>query len=313
MRARRTTAAHLSALLLACAGCGGRQAPAAPTEAGAELRALDQTLWTWASATCDDGSHTLEQRGFEDRIEITSIGSGLRLAHELAFVTEGCAETVITWASADGASFRFVDQARVADTVERGCSAEWPIEQSGEIRTHGDSLEVRMYRSRLCGGYDIRHSYRRVDRQRRDDRAVIRRVVAGLVLRDVDVITEHMASQTSLVVPRPASEGGGQVRFEGRVAAAQWFASMVRSVAWIGARVLDTSEVAPGRYVTRIEYMDSGLRSPLTALLTLTFADGEIYEAQLVFASAIEPAVGGEADAGSPLPPAVTLPDTAEP
>jgi hypothetical protein len=299
-------------LVLSLAACGGGQsASVGPAASPDGVGVLDQTRWTWVSAICDDGTHDLDARGFDDRVHITAVGRGLRLVHDLTFATEGCAETVVTWASADGAAFRFVDQARVADALDRSCVATWPLERSGEVHQRGDALELRMYRSSLCGGYDIRHQYRRVEAQRLDDHGLVRHMVAGWVLRDAEMVVRHYAAGASLIVPRPAADGGGQLRFEGRNAARGWFTGMVRSVAWIGARILDISEPEPGRYVARVEYMDSGLANPLQALFTVTIADGEIYEAQLAFASSIVPRL--ELDAGSPLPDAASLPDTGAP
>lgn len=300
--------------------CGGGQLASNNTTSN-DLTAIDGTHWTWASATCDDGAHQLDARGFEDHLSVGAIGSGLRLNHDYAFVTEGCAETVVTWASANGSAFRFADQARVADSVEHGCVATWPREQGGEIHLRDGTLDVRTYRSNLCGGYDIVHHYRRVPNHRGDERALIRHFVAGLILRDPDVIARDVAQQASLVVPAVAKEGGGQKRYEGRAAVAAWFTAMVRSVAWFGARVVDVSELRAGHYLARLEYMDSALATPLLIELTLTLADHEIYEAQWALASPIAPRETPQAedqadtvvDAGSPLPDTSWLPDTAAP
>jgi len=298
-------------LLCLAAACGGGQTRPATEQSQQDVRVLDRTRWTWTGAVCDDGTHQLEARGFEDHLQITARGAGLRLVHDVAFSTEGCAETVVTWATADGAAFRFSDQARVADALDRSCVAQWPVDRSGEVHQHGDALELRVYRSGLCGGYDIRHSYRRVDVLPADDHALVREMVVGLVLQDPDVVVGDFAPRASLIVPRPAADGGGQLRYEGRTAALGWFTTMLRSVAWIGARIVEIEDAGAGRYVARVEYMDSGLGTPLSVLLTLTVADGEVYEAQLVFASAIAPRV--EVDAGSPLPDAASLPDTGAP
>lgn len=308
--------------------CGGGQSPQERTaqnvsSPAAPLLALDNTRWSWTHATCDDGQHQLDALGFDDRLHVTAIGHGVRLTHQLMMEAEGCAETVVTWVSADGAAFRFADQARVADAADRACVDGWPREHTGEIQHQhqheADTLELRVHRSALCGGYDIRHSYRRVTRAQPNDHALIRQVVVGLALRDADVITEHFAAQSSLVVPKPAREGGGQLRFEGRSAVRGWFIGMVRSVAWIGARILDITETSTGHYTVRVEYMDSELSEPLLAQLVVTLADGEIYEAQWLFASTIAPRIapgiasGAATDAGTPLPADASLPDTPTP
>lgn len=282
---------------LACTlACGGGQQPASP-DLSDDLRTLDQTQWTWANAICDDGTHQLAARGFEDQLRITSIGGGMRMTHEIGVATDGCNETLVRWVSPDGSAFRFKDLVRVAETAERTCLQAWPSEQSGEVLRRGDTLELRHYRSALCGGYDVRHIYRAVTTPTRDDRTRIRDLVAGLVLRDPSVIARDYAEQASLRVPKPAADGGGQIHHEGRAAITGWFSLLVRSVAWIGARIVQITELAPGRYLARLEYMDDALQAPLTIDLTLQFADGEIYEAQWSLVSPIVPRASS-ADAG---------------
>ncbi len=301
-------------LVLGVSACGGGQAPPTQVTDVAPLRALDDTRWSWTRATCDDGTHQLDALGFADALHVTAIGHGLRLTHTLQMATDGCAETIVTWVSADGAAFSFKDQVRVADAVNRACNQTWPREHTGELRHLGDILEIREYRSAHCGGYDIRHEYRRVTAERADDHSRIRGLVAGLVLRDPDVMTRDFAEHASLVVPKPARDGGGQLRFEGRTAARGWLTNTVRSVAWIGARILEIGPAqadAPGQYTVRIEYMDSALASPIELLLRVTLADGEIYEAQWLLASTITPRA--DTDAATPLPHDASLPDTGVP
>lgn len=301
-------------LAVGSTACGGGQAPPTQPMDDEPLRALDNTQWSWIRATCDDGTHNLDARGFGDTLQITTIGHGLRLTHTLQMATDGCAETVVTWVSANGAAFSFKEQVRVADALDRGCSNTWPREHTGELQHRDDTLTLREHRSAQCGGYDVRHEYRRVSAVESDDRVRIRGLVAGLVLRDPDMMTRDFAEQASLVVPKPARDGGGQLRFEGRTAARGWLTNTVRSVAWIGARILEIHEgdaAHAGQYAVRVEYMDSGLASPLELLLQLTLADGEIYEAQWLLASPLNPR--SETETGTPLLHDASLPDTAAP
>lgn len=272
---------------------------------------LDGTQWAWTSASCDDGAHTLDTRGFDERMRLRVMGRSLRLLRDVSMSADGCAETLVTWVSEDGAAFHFAEQARVADAPDRACSGSWPREHGGELRVEGDAMDLRVYRSQECGGYDIRHHYARVARSPLDDRALIRHVVAGLSLRDPALLVGSFSTQGSLVVPRAAAEGGGMRRVEGRAGVERWFSEMLRSVAWVGARVLEIVATDAGGYVAHVEYMDSALSEPLQIQVRFTLADSEIYEMRWSLSSLVVPAPGPPA--GTALPEGRWLPDTAAP
>lgn len=301
-------ALHLAALcLIAC----GDKPPLTLFVPRPPFEGLDGTQWAWTSATCDDGTHTLDTRGFDERMRLRVMGRSLRLLRDVSMSADGCAETLVTWVSEDGTAFHFAEQARVADAPERACADSWAREHGGELQVEADAMELRVYRSQQCGGYDIRHHYTRVTPSPLDDRSLIRHVVAGLSLRDPALVVASFSPQGSLVVPRAATEGGGMQRVEGRANVERWFADMVHSVAWVGARVLEIVATDPGGYVARVEYMDSALSEPLQIQVHFALADSEIYEMRWALSSLAVPVSGPLS--GTTLPEGTSLPDTAAP
>ena len=150
---RRLSIASLTLTLLACgAASTDRRLDESEDTAGgggpqrtAEIPSgLDGTQWRWVEASCTEGPLDLAARGFASTLRIEAQGAALTLTQDVAFVNEGCQQTVIQRVSPPigTGELQMEEIARVAVPATPSCFGQPEAPRPGELIVEGRRLSV---------------------------------------------------------------------------------------------------------------------------------------------------------------------------
>jgi hypothetical protein len=252
-----------------------------------QMRSLHESRWLWVDAECSDGPLDLTSRGFDQQLRVERISSKeLLFLFDSALAAEGCTQTLV-WAvtpALENESWHFVEQARVslpadADDLCHG-SPEPP--RTGRLRQAGDLLEVTVFRSDWCRGFDARFVFRRAAPANLSDAEIIRHWAAHFNRRDGGAIAALYAERGSLAEPFSSTIAGVPRRHDGRTAVRNWYVRSFAGLRWLAIRPLSIEPSGePGHYLVDWQYMDDRLKSPLEGRNLFLIADGEIYQTEL--------------------------------
>jgi hypothetical protein len=254
-------------------------------------------MWEWTEAECVDRPLELAGRGFRQQLRIRGVPGGLMLVRDSELRTEACASTVLQIArpGPEPGLWSFEQQASVSLPPYGSCNPSAESARRGVIRLTGETLELLLYRSAWCGGFDARFAYRRAEPQPLSDLQVIRHYAAHFNRRDADAVASLFAATGSLVEPFTPTTDGNLKRHDGRPAIHQWYASAFASVSWLALRLSSTTgSHSPGHYVAEWQYMDSHLAEPFSGRNTFIVAGGEIFETEVQLTTQVVPAPAAE-------------------
>jgi hypothetical protein len=255
-------------------------------------------MWVWTEAACVDRPLDLAGRGFQQQLRIRAVPGGLMLLADSVLGTEACSRTVVRIARPDPEEpglWRFEEQASVPLPPSGNCGTTARSAQRGVIRPCGDRLELLLYRSAWCGGFDARFAYRRAAVLPLSERQVIRHYAAHFNRRDAEALAALFAADGSLVEPFTPTDQGTPRRHDGRTAVQQWYAGVFASVPWLALRLVSTAgSPGAGHHVAEWQYMDPQLAGPFSGRNTFIIAGGEIFETEVQLTSEIVPAPAAE-------------------
>ncbi len=288
-----TRCLSISALTLALVACGGAGTERHLDESddvgggGAQHTAeipegLDQTQWRWVEASCTEGPLDLASRGFSSTLRIEEDGPALNLTYDVAFVNEGCQQTVVQRVSPPEGTgeLRMEEIARVAVPATASCFGQPEAPRPGELLREGRRLSVLVQRSRWCGGFEVRMTYEPMGSTQLGDEEVARRYAAEFSRGDASRIADLFAETGSVLEPFTVTPTGDAYRHDGREAVRHWFEESFSGTPWRALRIT-ALEHADNQLVMRWEYMDPRLSEPLPGRNRFTIAGGEIFEAQV--------------------------------
>ncbi len=293
-------AAHLrrlpiSALALVLAACGGAVdserhldesedvvGGGGPARTAEIPEGLDGSQWRWVEASCTEGPLDLGARGFSATLRIEEDGASVDLTYDVAFVNEGCQQTIIQHVSPPEGTgeLRIEEIARVAVPATPSCFGQPEAPRPGELVREGQRLAVLVQRSRWCGGFEVRMVYEPMAPTLLGDDEIARRYAAQFSRGDAARVAGLFAETGSVLEPFTVTPTGDPYRHEGRPAVQQWLAESFEGTPWRALRIT-AIEHADSQLVMRWEYMDPRLSEPLPGRNTFTIAGGEIFESQI--------------------------------
>lgn len=277
----------LAFALMTVFGCAAR----APRVSGfndvayPQISSLHASRWLWVDAECSDGPLDLASRGFEQQLRVERVSAEqLLFLFDSALTAEGCTQTLI-WSVTpplDGQNWHFEEQARVWLPAENACQGSPEPARTGQLRQAGDLLEVTVYRSDWCRGFDARFVFRRTAPANLGDTEMIRHWAAHFNRRDAGAIAALFAERGSLAEPFSSTIAGVPRRHDGRAAVQNWYAQSFAGLRWLAIRPLSIETSGePGHYLVDWQYMDDRLARPLDGRNLFLIADGEIYQTEL--------------------------------
>lgn len=282
----RVRAYALGAFALLLFACGCASAPKSPWELNGKARGgLSGSHWVWLDAECSDGALELGSVGLERTLAIDITGQGVvQLTFDSQLATAGCSATSV-WTvnpTQRSARWRFVPEALVALPPGGQCGAEERAPTDGTLRLLGDVLEVVIYRSQWCRGFDARFLYRRSTPEQLEPRALAARYVAHWNRGDAAAVAQLFVDDGALIEPFSRTDDGNYARHQGRAEVQAWLERAFASSPWQALRLLSFEPGSDeGQWIATWDYMDANLASPLRGRNLFVMAGGEIYETEL--------------------------------
>jgi hypothetical protein len=286
-RARR--AFFLLLFLPAAIGCA-KNGPLPRTERLSSLERSSPNLefgtrWLWAEASCSDGPLELVSRGFDEQLRIERAPSGqLLFWFERTFAAEGCVQTIV-WSlepTPEHDLWLFREQARIALPASLSCQGQPERARTGTLRRSGDLLEITIYESSWCRGFDARFVFRRAPATALDDLAIIRHWAANFNRRDPEAMAALFAERGSLAENLNLNAGVLPRRFDGRETIKRRFVRYFVAQRWVAMRLIAIEPLGdPGHYLVQWQYLDDKLIAPLDMRNRFLIADREIYQIEL--------------------------------
>lgn len=251
---------------------------------------LDRSRWSWYEAECIDRPLDLFKRGFEQQLRVRVQNDGLLLTFDNEFMSEGCEQTIVMFAtpSLEKDQWQIVEEARVAFPTNNACFGRPQPVRAGVIRLSGDVLELHIYRSDWCNGFDVRFAYRSIPNAPLTDRQLIRHYAAHFNRRDPKSLADLFAETGSLTDPLSSPTDENPQRYTGRKAIEGFFRRTFESTRWHALRITAIEQSnEPGYYFANWEYMDSHLDKPFSGRNLFIIAEGEIYQTEFQIAGEI--------------------------
>ena len=303
------TAVGLLCAALVLAACGGAE-PNPWAAASRGRGGLAGSRWVWVDASCSDGALELGSVGLERTlgIEIDPQGA-VQLTFDSQLVAAGCSATSV-WTVTPlprSARWRFSPDALVVLPPDGACGAEERAATEGTLRMLGDVLEVVIYRSQWCRGFDARFLYRRSVPEQLAPRALVARYVAHWNRGDAAAVAQLFVDDGALVEPFTRTDDGNYARHQGRAAVQSWLTQAFASSPWLALRLLSLEPGSgEGQWIATWDYMDANLATPLRGRNLFVIAGGEIYETelQLIADPLPKPAPAAQDAASAALPEA---------
>lgn len=251
---------------------------------------LDRSSWSWFEAACIDRPLDLFKRGFEQKLRVRVQNDGLLLTFDNEFIGEGCEQTVVMSATPalEQDQWQIVEEARVALPADDACFGRPEQVRPGIVRLSGDVLELLIYRSDWCNGFDVRFAYRSIPNTPLTDRQLIRHYAAHFNRRDPASLAALFAETGSLTEPIASTVDGNPKRHQGRKEVERFFRSAFESTRWLALRMtaIERSN-EPGYYFANWDYMDSHLEKPFGGRNLFIVAEGEIFQTEIQIADQI--------------------------
>jgi hypothetical protein len=265
---------------LSC-GSSSVHAPAKKTSDSSSglLNVLDNTRWNWVEARCVDRPLDLISRGFEQELRVRVQNQKLILVFDNEFMSEGCEQTIVMFATParEKNLWQIEEEARVALPVDDACFGKPEQLRPGVIKLSGDTLEIWIYQSNLCDGFDVQFAYRSVGNKQLSDEQLIRRYAAYFNQRDSVAIAGLFADTGSVIEPFAATAHGNPKRNEGRSEVEKYYRALFESASWSALKLISIEqEKAEGQLIASWEYMDSRLEKPFSGRNLFIMAGGEI-------------------------------------
>ncbi|MBN1654077.1 MAG: hypothetical protein JXA30_09895, partial [Deltaproteobacteria bacterium] len=248
------------------------------------LESIDGTRWSWVEAECIDRPLDLFDRGFEQELRVETRNQGLLLTFDNSFMSEGCEQTIIMAATPalEAGRWQIVEEARVALPLDEACFGRPEKVRPGIVRLSGELLELIIYASDWCRGFDVRFAYRSVPNAPLTDHQVMRHYAAHFIRRDPRSIARLFAQTGSLIELSAPPADAEPPRHEGRQAVEAFFQRIFASTRWLAFRLIALEKVkAPGNYMATWDYMDAGLEKPFSGRNLFILAEGEIYQTEV--------------------------------
>jgi hypothetical protein len=283
---------------LSC-GSSSVHAPAKKTSDSSSglLNVLDNTRWNWVEARCVDRPLDLISRGFEQELRVRVQNQRLVLVFDNAFMSEGCEQTIVMFATParEKNLWQIEEETRVALPVDDACFGKPEQLRPGVIKLSGDTLEIWIYQSNLCDGFDVRFAYRSVGNKQLSDEQIIRRYAAYFNQRDSVAIAGLFADTGSVIEPFAATVHGNPKRNEGRSEVETYYRVLFESASWSALKLISIEqEKEAGQLIASWEYMDSRLEKPFSGRNLFIMAGGEIFETEFQITSDITQAEAKE-------------------
>jgi hypothetical protein len=282
--AARTGRLVWAAFALLCA-CGG--APESPwqTLGARERGGLAGSRWVWLDAECSDGALELGSVGLERTLGVEISPRGVvQLTFDSELAASGCSATSV-WSvtpTQRAARWRFAPEAVVALPPDGRCGADEREATEGTLRMLGDVLEVVVYRSQWCRGFDARFLYRRSTPDQLTPRALAARYIAHWNRGDAAAVAQLFVDDGALIEPFTRTDDGNYARHQGRAEVQAWLDRAFASSPWLALRLLSFEPGAgPGQWIATWDYMDANLATPLRGRNLFVIAGGEIFETEL--------------------------------
>jgi len=302
----RAAAFAAAALGWAALGCASTLPSAdEPGSDGAAEQGLHGSRWSWVEASCSDGRLRLEREGFERELNIEVESDAFLLTQETRLDARGCFRTSVVRArmTPETGLFRFEREADVRVQGGESCGPEEAEVADGALRLSGRTLEMVIFRSPFCRGFDVRMVYRRAATEVLAPRQLVGRYLAHFNRRDPERLAGLFAPEGSLEEPFTPTEDGSYLRHEGRSEVRGFYASAFATVPWLGMRLQELRVAPEGREVSVVwEYMDGRLAEPIIGRNLMLLVAGEIYEARIQMVTAGVLAAPGSADDDPPTP-----------
>jgi hypothetical protein len=277
--------ALLTMLLALLASCGG--APESPWETigGRGRGGLAGSRWVWLDAECSDGALELGSVGLEPTLGVEISPQGVvQLTFDSELAAAGCSATSV-WTvtpTQRAARWRFTPEALVALPPDGRCGAEEREATEGTLRMLDDVLEVVVYRSQWCRGFDARFVYRRSTPDQLAPRALAARYIAHWNRGDAAAVAQLFVDDGALIEPFTRTDDGNYARHEGRAQVQAWLERAFASSPWLALRLLSFEAGADeGQWIATWDYMDANLAAPLRGRNLFVIAGGEIFETEL--------------------------------
>ncbi len=269
--------------VLACSGPESR--PVLPGQAETEpwWERLKESSWEWTEAQCVDGPLDLASRGFTQRLRIRGAPNRLLIIEDSELASEGCSRTVVRRArpGSEPGSWLLQEQARISLPPEANCGDAPERESRGVFRVTGKLLELLLYRSAWCGGFDARFAYRQTAPRPLSAAELVRHWAAHFNRRDAEATSLLFAATGSLVEPFTPTAEGIPKRHDGRAAIRRWYQEAFASVPWLALRLLSMTDGGrTGHHVVEWQYMDPLLAKPFGGRNLFIIAGGEIFETE---------------------------------
>jgi hypothetical protein len=251
---------------------------------------LHQSCWSWFEAECIDRPLDLFKRGFEQQLRVRVQNDGLLLTFDNEFMSEGCEQTIVMSATPalEKDQWQIVEEARIALPTDEACFGRPEQVRPGVVRLSGDVLELLIYRSDWCNGFDVRFAYRSIPNVPLTDRQLIRHYAVHFNRRDPASLASLFAATGSLIEPLASTTGGNPKRYQGRKEVERFFRQTFESTRWHALRITAIEQSnEPGYYIAKWDYMDSHLERPFGGRNLFIVAEGEIYQTEVQIADEI--------------------------
>ena len=246
---------------------------------------LAGSRWVWLDAECSDGALELGSVGLERSLGVEISPRGVvQLTFDSELAATGCSATSV-WTvtpTQRAARWKFAPEALVALPPDGVCGAEERETTEGTLRMLGDVLEVVIYRSQWCRGFDARFLYRRSSPEQLTARALVARYVAHWNRGDAASVAALFVDDGALIEPFTRTDDGNYARHRGRTEVQAWLERAFASSPWTALRLLSFEQGAgEGQWIATWDYMDANLGAPLRGRNLFVIAGGEIFETEL--------------------------------
>jgi hypothetical protein len=172
--------------------------------------------------------------------------------------------------------------------MEESCTGKTEPLRPGVITLSGDALEIWIYQSNWCDGFDVRFTYRAIQNKQLSNEQVIRHYAVFFNQRNFKAIAGLFAETGSVIEPFAATSDGNPKRNQGRSEVEKYYRALFESASWSALKLVSIEqEKEEDQLIVSWEYMDSRLEKPFSGRNLFIMAGGEIFETEFQITSDI--------------------------
>lgn len=290
----------LSTVVVGCGQAPTRTTPdetqetRGPSATVAALSGLEDTLWSFKSVACAEGTPKAFPANFASFLRFKDQTSdskvvGIDFTYDETFAhgepATNCERTVFRTLKETGSEFLSLEETgRMSIPQLPECFGTPDPKYPTTIEMKGRTIALHIHRADVCGGYESVWTYEPATPTVLTQQQMIRRYVAYLNLGDFDRVTSLFSSTGAFLEPFTYNRDNEPTRHEGHQAIKAWHEQSFGQLPWRALKAMaitQEAELSADAYVLEWEYMDPRRVSPLKGKTHFILAGGEIFEAQI--------------------------------